>query len=282
MMSVSRRVGAATLVVVVGCAVAAYGQTTSPRSALAQRASGAGFRAGVSMQPTPGDAAIALLNKRVESISWDEDTTFEEVIDWLRAESEGKVNILLRWTALGIEGIDRDTVVTLELTNTTVAEVLNETIDQISDDGEIRYHAFSNKLKISTKADFDRRLYVRIYDAADIVFRVEDFGQGAPAIDLQQAGQGGGGGGGGGGASRSVFTGTGGAQSQSQGGEQAEQELEERLEKLKDVIVIMFAPETWADGGAGGRGQIQVYNSMLIVKNTIEVHQMIAGYFSFE
>lgn len=280
MMKVSRRIGAAMLVVG-GCAVAASGQTNSPRSVLAQRGSGASFRAGVSTVRTAGDAAPALLNKRVESISWDEDTTFEEVIDWLRAESDGKVNVLPRWTALGIEGIDRDTVVTLDLTNTTVAEVLNETIDQISDDGEIRYHAFGNKLKISTKADFDRRHYLRIYDAADIVFRVEDFGQGAPAIDLQQAGQGGGGGGGGG-ASQSVFTGAGGAQSQSQGGEQAEQELEERLEKLKDVIVVMFAPETWADTGGGGRGQIRVYNSMLIVKNTIEVHQMIAGYFAFE
>jgi hypothetical protein len=132
-------------------------------------------------------------------------------------------------------------------------------------------------------------MHTKVYDCTDILFRVYNFGEDAPLIDLQQAGQGGGGGGGGGG--QSVFQGAGG-QTQQVSTEQAEQELEERLTALRELIEQTVAPETWdlsdargTPGGGGpgaaggGRGRIRIYNSSLVITNTIEVHEMIGGRF---
>lgn len=220
--------------------------------------------------------AIRLLRKPVESVDW-LDTPFEEVIRWLKNEGENAVNVVPRWAPLGVESVDRDTLVSLQLNNTTVGEVLIEVLDHISPDGEMRFRAFGNTLKISTRADFDRKMYVRVYDVTDIMLRTPDFGRSAPNIDLQQQGQGGGAGGGGGG--QSVFQGG------SQGGEsesgQEEQEMEARLTELSTMIQRTIEPSSWNLGNAGGRGTIEVFNRSLIVYNTIEVHEQIGGPFSF-
>lgn len=258
----SRRTGVVALVAALGCAVAASAQTAP------------GNR--VSKERPARDRAIQLLRKQIESVDW-VDTPFEEIVAWLRAEGDEKVNIVPRWGALSVESVDEDTLVNLQLNNTSVADILNETIGQLSEDGEVHYRAHGNKLTVSTKADFGRKLVLRIYDATDILFRVPDFGQEAPLIDLSQTTGGGGGGGGGG---RTVFgTGGGGGGGQT-GGEQDEQELEERLQELADIVEAMIEPQTWASGGSGGRGKISIFNQSLLVLNSVEVHEMIAGAFA--
>lgn len=220
------------------------------------------------------NSAIRLLRKSVENVDW-LDTPFEEVISWLKDESEGRVNIVPRWGQLSVEGVDRDTLVMLQLNNGTVAEVLTETLEHIAPGGELRFRAVGNNLKISTRTDFDRKMYVRVYDVTDILTKVPDFGRTAPNIDLQNQ-QGGGGGGGGG---RSVFQG-GSQGGQESSGEQAEQELEERLMELRDIIQLVIEPTSWDTSTTGGLGTIQIFNRMMIVRNTIEVHEAIGGYFS--
>ncbi|MEK7757912.1 MAG: hypothetical protein AAB385_11940, partial [Planctomycetota bacterium] len=97
------------------------------------------------------------------------------------------------------------------------------------------------------------------------------------------------------GGGQSVFGGAGGGQTGNQdneSGQQAEQLLEQRLTKLKELIQRTIAPETWdltgqqggatQAAGAGGRGRIEVYSRSLVISNTIEVHEAIAGAFSFE
>ena len=64
MMMMSRRIGSAAFVVVFGYSVSVCAQTASPKSGLPPRASGSGLRT-FNRLPTPGDAAIALLSKRV-------------------------------------------------------------------------------------------------------------------------------------------------------------------------------------------------------------------------
>lgn len=265
-------VGVAVLLV---CSLSVSAQTALSRSGASQAdvqpRSGAA-EARVRAHP---DAALLLLRKRVENVDWI-DTPFEEVIDWLKGESQGQVNVVPRWGQLSIESLDRDTLVTLQLNNTTVADVLNETVDQLSPDGAVTFQAVGNTLKISTKSDFDRKMYIRVYDATDILFRVWDFGQESPRIDLQKTGGGSGGGGGG----QSVFQGAGGAQS-GQGGEQAEQDMTDRLEELREMIEQMIEPDSWDTSDTGGAGRIRIFNRSLIVHNTIEVHEKIAGQFSF-
>lgn len=240
-------------------------------------------------QPLSANAVADVLSERVDSVDW-VDRTFEEVIQWVRERGDARINIVPRWNHLGVEGISRDSLVTLQLNNTNVADVLNEALMQLSDSDEVRYRGLRNKLTISTRADFERKLHTKVYDVTDILFQVPDFGQGAPLIDLKRAAASGGGGGGG----QTVFGGGGGqGQEQIVGGEQAEQELEERLTKLRQLIEQSIEPQSWdlsgtpgqtgggaAGTGGGGRGRIRIFNRSLVVTNTIEIHEQIAGFFS--
>ena len=241
-------------------------------------------------QPLSANAVADVLSERVDSVDW-VDRTFEEVIQWVRERGDARINIVPRWNHLGVEGISRDSLVTLQLNSTNVADVLNEALMQLSDSDEVRYRGLRNKLTISTRADFERKLHTKVYDVTDILFQVPDFGQGAPLIDLKRAAASGGGGGGGG---QTVFGGGGGqGQEQIVGGEQAEQELEERLTKLRQLIEQSIEPQSWdlsgtpgqtgggaAGTGGGGRGRIRIFNRSLVVTNTIEIHEQIAGFFS--
>ncbi len=233
------------------------------------------------------EAASDLLRQRVASVNWN-DATFEEVLDWVKDQGEGRVNIVPKWGPLGIESVTRENVINLQLNNTTIADVLNEVLDQLTEDGQIQYRGIGNKLTISTKQDFERIMYVRVYDITDMLFRVENFGEDAPLIDLKKGGGNKGGGGGGG---QSVFTGGSSGGQKGQSTDQLEQENEERLKKLRELIEQTIAPESWdlagsdsavaQTSGGGGRGRIRVLNTSLIVRNTIEVHEMIAGRFVF-
>ncbi|MCH7632253.1 MAG: hypothetical protein IIB59_03485, partial [Planctomycetes bacterium] len=147
-------------------------------------------------QPLSANAVADVLSERVDSVDW-VDRTFEEVIQWVRERGDARINIVPRWNHLGVEGISRDSLVTLQLNNTNVADVLNEALMQLSDSDEVRYRGLRNKLTISTRADFERKLHTKVYDVTDILFQVPDFGQGAPLIDLKRAAASGGGGGGG-------------------------------------------------------------------------------------
>lgn len=242
------------------------------------------FSAAVAVRPAPRPrhVAIALLNKRVEVVDWI-DTPLDEVIEWLRDNGEGKVNVVLRLSALSVESVDEDSPVTLQLKDVTVGEVLVEVFAQLVDDDELAFRASGNILKISTKTDFGRKLVLRVYDATDIIFRVPDMAQASPSIDLTQntASSGGGGGGGGG---QTVFGGGGGGGSgggEERGGEQSERRLEDRLQVLATTIQSIIVPASWAVNGQGGLGNIATHNLSLIVSNTVEVHEQIAGYFAF-
>ncbi len=290
LMVTKSQMSGALSIVVLGFASIAWGQQAT-RSAydFEQRVA---TTSEATMSPSATSrAAESLLRMRVESVNWI-DKPFEDVIEWLRDLGEGRVNVVPKWNALDVESVTRDNTVTLQLNNTTVAEVLNETLEQLTGNNELTYRGIENKLTISTHLDFDRKLEMRVYDATDLLFRVPDFGQGAPVIDLQKTNSGGGGGGGGGGGSgQSVFGGGsgGGATSQqdNESGQQADQLNEQRLTKLKEAIQRTIAPDSWDRSGTqgagaqstGGRGRIEVYRKSLIISNTIEVHEMIAGAF---
>ena len=219
----------------------------------------------------------ALLLKKVEQVSWDE-ATFEEVLEWLRAQStsHGRVNVVVRWRALEAESIDRESVVSLEMKGTTVASIFNEVLDQLSDLEPLTYIGVGNMLKISTQIDFDRKLYSRTYDIQDIFVEIKNF-RGAPKIDLQQQQQSGGGGGGSGGQARvqSIFGQGGGG-----GGgndDDDEEEDDEREDELLEKLRLVVAPDSWED--AGGFGRMTIINRQLIVLNTLEVHEKLGGSF---
>lgn len=262
--------------------VSAYGQSTpapaEPPKA-ETRATSPRLRP---VDPRQQTLAWEFLLKRVDKVNWSE-TSFEEVLNWLRDQSEDRVNIIPNWRALNQEQVDAEKTITLQLRNTTISEILNEVVDQLADDNRVSFRAEGDKLRISTKQDFERKMEVRVYDVKDLLVTLPDFGENAPIIDLQSASKKSGGGGGGGGG-QSVFGG-----SQSKGGQELKEEEEKiktRLEDLRNMIKRTIEPQSWggegaAAGAAGGRGQIELFNNRaLIILNTIEVHEQIAGFFS--
>lgn len=227
------------------------------------------FRAG-----RGGEPVLRMLNKRVASVDWSE-TTFEDVLDWLKDQGDGQINIIARWAPLGQERVTPETPITLQLRDVRIADVLTELMELLSEDGEVRFHGWDNVLKISTREDFDRTMYVRAYDVSDLLFRVPNFGQSAPQIDLQQTRQSGQGGGSG----QSVFSGgSSGGQENEDSGQQAEQRMEQQLERLRDSIRALLAPDAWSPAG---RNHIEIVNNTIVVVATIEIHEAIAGYFEY-
>jgi len=218
--------------------------------------------------PYPPGPAAALLTEHVDSVKWT-DTTLEEVVDWLRDAADHRVNIMPRWESLATEGIGPDARITLQLENTTVADVLSEALRQLAPVGSLTYQAERNYLRLSTRRDFDAQRYLRVYDASDLVFPVADFGEDAPQIDLQQSGSAGGTGG------TSVFSGRG----TSSGGAESEQASRDDLARLRDAIVATIAPDSWGAPFGTGPGRIAVFRRSLLVYQTAEVHEQIAGVF---
>ncbi|MFQ5590942.1 MAG: hypothetical protein ACE5HE_07260 [Phycisphaerae bacterium] len=232
-------------------------------------------RGGVVGQKMSATPVRALLRKHVDKVEWVE-LTFEEVLSWLRGMAEDNVNIIPRWNALNAEGVDMDSPVTLKLKDTTVAEVMDEVLDQLSEDGQVVYRGERNMLRISTKDELARKLEVKVYDVTDILFVIPDMGRSAPLVDLQAATRSSTGGGGGG---QGVFRGS--SSGQSEELQEEEEDIDERLEELRDMIYAVIEPQSWIP--AGGLGTVEAFNKRyLIVRNTIEVHEQIAGLFEYD
>ncbi len=224
----------------------------------------------------------ALLLKHVDSVNFDE-TTFREVLDWVRDQSteHGKVNVIAQWRALAVESIDEESPVTLQMEDTTVAEVLDEALDQLSDLDPLTYVGIRNNLKVSTASDFDRKLYTRVYNVDDIFFEIKNF-FGSPQIDLNQQQQGGGGGGGGQGGQaqvQSIFGNSGGGGGNDDNNENDEED-EERGEEIMEWIRATVEPNTWEENG--GFGTMDVFNKNLVIRNTLKVHETIGGPFHID
>ena len=120
------------------------------------------------------NAAIKLLRKDLtDRIIWD-DFSFEDVLIWLR--DQGDANVVVNWNALEVVGVQREATVQLVLRGVKVADVLDEVLDQLVQQGgeDISYRGVGNTLRISTKQDLDRKLYMRFYDVTEILFRVPD------------------------------------------------------------------------------------------------------------
>lgn len=296
-------------VVVIVWTTAANGQTgDSARRSPAADKVGAGIN-----QPAPRvvlpsrrsstSPILRVMNTRVDTVDWD-DLPLESAIEWL--EEQGPINVIVVWRALEAEGIDADTPVSLRMRGATVGQVLSEMIDQISSGGsEIAFRGVGETLKISTRAEFNKELYVRVYDVSDLILEIPDFK--GPSISLtDEGGQGGGGTGGGGGGGGfggggigggvgggaggggfgGGFGGSIGGQSgnqnpfsgEDQGDDDTEEEsVEERMDKIVELIRETIEPDSWVDNG--GENTIRAYKRHIVVRAPIEIHEQIGGPF---
>lgn len=225
----------------------------------------------------PAASARQVLKLRVDEVTFD-DVTFQSVLDWVHDQARERgmeINIVAVWRALEPVGVDPDASVTLSMTSTTVGDVLAEALKVLNENGEVKYQARSNILRISSKVDFEKELVLRVYDVSDIIVRIPQ--NTGPEIDIQQAQQSSGGGGGGG-QSQPIFTDSGQGGDEDASGDQATREQLDRLREIKEIIEVTIEPSHWQDT-AGGPGTIRPFNRSLIITASIEVQEQIGGWF---
>jgi hypothetical protein len=139
-------------------------------------------------------------------------------------------------------------------------------------DVKLAYRAAGNMLVMSTEEDLSEEMIVRVYDVSDLLVNVPRFTNAArldPGQALNQLGQGGQGGGGGGGQSN-LFEDT--RDDERDDDDQSAGSMAELVQLIIDTV----EPDSWVT--AGGTGSIHPFRKMIVVRNTILVHQALGGY----
>lgn len=223
------------------------------------------------------DATMAALRQRIPEISFEE-APLEQVIDWV--EEVTNLNVVVRWGTLESSGVERDTPISLRARNLQVSQVMWLIMNQAGGtDLKLAYRASGQMLVLSTHEDLGKEMITKVYDISDLLVRVPRFANAAqldPAQALQGATQGaqmgggfGGGGGGSGGAGGQLFQGG------TQGANTEDRDPQGDIQQLIDLITETIEPDSWVEGG--GTGTIRSFQNLLVVRNTILVHQLLAG-----
>lgn len=217
---------------------------------------------------------LRILNQTIPDFSVDS-VPFETVIQTIQELTQ--VNIWVRWNQLKGVGIERETPITIKARNARLSLLL-WMVMRASSDGEVvlAYRLSGNQMTISTAEDLEKEIITRVYDVSDLMVRVENADR--PQFNQSQGlGQNSGGGG------SSIFQ-----NNQTQNSTSQQRQAGQRLPEMDALIKVIQAtiePQSWADGpGAKGPdtapGHIEAYGNLLVVTNTILVHQKLAGYVS--
>lgn len=214
---------------------------------------------------------LRVLNQRLPEVELVEQP-FEQVMEWLAQLT--KLNIVVRWQTLEDAGVERDTPVSIKVRNLRLSQVLWLIMNEVGgSELKLAYRASGTLLILSTEEDLSKEMVTKVYDVSDLLIRIPQASRQA-AFDVTQGlgGEGGGGGGGGG-----MFR-QGQDQSQwgnepSQGGMDGQPSVE--LERLIELIQNTVEPDSWRING--GEGTIFPFQRLLVVRNTILVHQRLGG-----
>lgn len=210
-------------------------------------------------------STLDLLNERIPEVSF-QDAPFDQVMDWVASFTSA--NVVVRWQALELLGIERDKPITIRVRNLRLSQVLWMIMNEAGGtDVKLAYRASGDVLVLSTAEDLGQEMLVKVYDVSDLLVRVPRFTN-APRIDLSQQVSVGGAGG------QSIFGGQGGGQDEDDD-ERGDDALDEEAQRMIDLIVQTVEPNTWLQNG--GLGTIQSFGRQLVVRNNILVHQMLGG-----
>jgi Flp pilus assembly secretin CpaC len=208
------------------------------------------------------------------------DTPLEASLKYL--QTFANVNMDIDWASLESIGVQKDTTVSMNLTNPTVKTVLDQVLMKVSPStdatGMAGWTVYDGVLHIGSEISLRRNKVMVIYDVQDLLFEIRDKTD-IPELDLQAAFQNTGGGGGGGGGGGSPFGG-GGQGQQRQPGQGLQRPFEERIRDLRTIIVEQVDRGGWAESGGDENATIQVFQQNLIVTHTPKVHRAIEGLLS--
>jgi len=179
------------------------------------------------------------------------EATFRDFVTWMRDHVGW--NVLVRWDKLESEGVRADTVVNVRFDEAPVSVIVNEVFRQVS--SGVTYHLTEHAMTVSSRADFNEDLFVRAYDLTDLVLQMIPCDD-PPATELKPS-----------------------VQTFSPFGDVAAPSVDVVADLKAKIgeIIKGIEPSTWTD--AGGKGTIYWFGNTLIVRNVIEVHELIGGSF---
>lgn len=213
-----------------------------------------------------------VLNSRVLQVAFVE-SDLESVLEWVSRYTG--TTVLIRWNALEAAGISRDTPISLKARNLRMSQILWLIMNEIDAGEKLAYRASGSLLVFSTHADLNREVVTKVYDVRDLLVRVPYWAnmQSGRVVDgVTSRGFG-----------RTEIT-----QFRSgvrmwtddDEGERWDNAWDpgrsEEMQELIDAIVATIEPDSWSVNG--GPGFVTSFrDGLLIVRNTVDVHQKIGG-----
>lgn len=226
---------------------------------------------------TVDEALMNMLESTLVDAAYDR-VDFDRVVDDLRERFN--LNIHVSWTALEKVGVRRDQRIEIRLKQVPLATMLKIILREVSDPTDpLTYLVEDGVLVISLGGALREQTVLRSYDVTDLIesgYAIRRFAN-TPVLGLEltgrefiggeqrkQAGSGFGGGGG-----------SGGAMFGDPGEEPDHLSVLERIQQIIDMITAHIDPDSWADLG-GGTGSVHVFETTLLIRHTLGVHQQIA------
>jgi type II secretory pathway component GspD/PulD (secretin) len=208
-------------------------------------------------------SALALLERKRIPVKFT-DTPFANVVSFLNAVTQ--LNFDVDWEKLTEAGINRETQISLELTNVPVRTVLERVLEKVSTDASngAAYAINDGVVTISTREAINKVKTLQVYDLSDLLIEFAP-NDDAPEFDLDSVLQSGSGGGGG----QSPFQ-------DNQEDDEEPRTIEEKLQDLIPIITTNVDQQGWQENG-GDVGYIQQYKGSLIITNTPANHRAING-----
>jgi hypothetical protein len=212
------------------------------------------------------------LNSRVPEVNF-EAAPLEKVMEWLQDYTDAIVYV--RWAALQEFGITRETPITVKARDKKLSQILWVVMNEAAAESGVTlaYQASKDLFLFSTHEDLSRDMITRVYRVQDIIVDVPEFrGDGTKE------------------GSEGVVKRTRVRRtpppSRSHGGEiiptdgAPAREVtteDESLQEFVELILDTIAPASWAINGMGGEGTIFPYKGKIVIRNSLYVHQLIAG-----
>ncbi|MCE7975508.1 MAG: hypothetical protein DYG92_14495 [Leptolyngbya sp. PLA1] len=216
--------------------------------------------------------ALAVIERKKIPVNFT-DTPLTTVVGFLKAVTN--LDFDVDYQSLELVSIDRESPVTLNLTNVPIRTILDRVVERVSPDAAngAAWSINDGVITIASKEVINRNRVLVIYDIRDLLIEVPDYNQ-APEFDLQavlqSTGQQGGGSG------QSPF------RDNQQGGGPAgagRRSLEDRTNDLIQIITTNVDQEGWQENG-GQTGFIQQLQGNLIITQTPANHREVHGLLS--
>jgi hypothetical protein len=237
-------------IVLVACAMTAFGSLTAFAQSTASSARPS--TASNANSARNADASMArLLSGRLSFINLDQ-TPLADVVELLR--NDLRMNVYVNWTALEFAGVDRMTPISLKLRNVRMDKLLDLILRQASPDNALSHYLDGNVLHITTRQIADEALVTRVYPVMDLLVEIPDFV--GPTFNLDASNEGG----------SSPFGGSNGQTNQ-------DNNIDQRIEKLIQLIQKTIEPDIWRDNG--GVASIRFFMGNLIVTAPRRIHDRV-------